>query len=312
VVLGEIVSSKFARRVRVFMREVGVSEELRGWNWDSGILSPPLKGVLLSVSDVAARYCPTRRDVYLKYVEGVVVKPTLPMVEGRVYHNVISGVVLEVKRKLYSLGLVSGYELYESLVESCEARVRDIVLHNVRVLEEEPRSEDVERMVVRGVRLWKFLALQFAASVDRYVSVHGHLDVDSVVAEAVPHIVEYKVDGSPLGLSKELSVDVLYPGYTVVEVKTGSRQDFHRLYLAGYALAFEADKEIPVNMGVLIYVRAGRSPTPFFKIEEYVVSDELRREFIEARDEVFEIIENERDPGKPLRCYPYCPYYKYC
>ena len=312
MVLGEIVSPKFAKRVRVFMREVGVSEELRGWSWDSGILSPPLKGVFLGVSDVAARYCPTRRDVYLKYVEGVVVKPTLPMVEGRVYHDIISGVVLGVKRCLYSSGLVAGFELYGRLVEDCVGRVRGIVSRCIRLLEEEPCVEDVERIVERGVRLWRFLALQFSASVDRFVSTHGSLDLDSVVAEAVPHIVEYKVDGSPLGLSRELSVDVLYPGYTVVEVKTGSRRDFHRLYLAGYALAFEADKEIPVNMGVLIYVRAGRSPTPFFKVEEYVLGDELRREFIEARDEVFEIIENERDPGKPLKCYPYCPYYKYC
>ncbi len=40
-----------------------VSEDLRGWNWSNDILSPPLEGVYLSVSEIANRYCSTYRDI---------------------------------------------------------------------------------------------------------------------------------------------------------------------------------------------------------------------------------------------------------
>jgi len=40
----------------------------------------------------------------------------------------------------------------------------------------------------------------------------------------------------------------------VLEVKVGERSDRHALALAGYALAIEADEEVPVDAGLLVYV----------------------------------------------------------
>ncbi|MEM2733039.1 MAG: CRISPR-associated protein Cas4, partial [Nitrososphaerota archaeon] len=45
-----------------------IDESLRGWNWSNDVLSPPLEGVYLGVSELANRYCSTYRDVYLKRV----------------------------------------------------------------------------------------------------------------------------------------------------------------------------------------------------------------------------------------------------
>jgi CRISPR/Cas system-associated exonuclease Cas4 (RecB family) len=46
-------------------------------------------------------------------------------------------------------------------------------------------------------------------------------------------IVERKVDGSLVGLSKELSVDMYEPGGMPIDLKTREPRTFHRYSLAG-------------------------------------------------------------------------------
>jgi len=88
-----------------------VEEELRGWNWDR----PPLRPrayLGLGVSEVAYRYCETRRDVFLKRM-GVAGERTQPLVNGGLVHSVLEAAASDVKREL-ALG-ASGWEAYERL-----------------------------------------------------------------------------------------------------------------------------------------------------------------------------------------------------
>jgi len=119
-----------------------------------------------------------------------------------------------------------------------------------------------------------------------------------------------RVNGQMLGLSRELRVDV-YLGKLIAELKTGEKRSFHRYALAGYALAIEADREQPVDYGLIIYlsieddlVKIGR--------EIYFIGDELREEFLQMRDEAFEIVESGRDPGIQIDCPRYCIYFSVC
>ncbi|MEM2642500.1 MAG: CRISPR-associated protein Cas4, partial [Thermoproteota archaeon] len=52
-------------------KSLGISEDLRGWNWQSPPVEPPSRSLFFGVGDLAARYCKTLRDVYLKRVENV-------------------------------------------------------------------------------------------------------------------------------------------------------------------------------------------------------------------------------------------------
>ncbi|MDI6691288.1 MAG: CRISPR-associated protein Cas4 [Candidatus Bathyarchaeota archaeon] len=71
-------------------REVGVSKELRGWSW----YQPPLKlyhdNVKLPMYAVSSKYCPTNRDVYLRYVERVYPTPGVEVALGKILHGVVS------------------------------------------------------------------------------------------------------------------------------------------------------------------------------------------------------------------------------
>ena len=70
---------------------------------------------------------------------------------------------------------------------------------------------------------------------------------------------------------------------------------------------------MPADFGFIIYVQINPSRmVPSFRLRYFVIGDELRREFLEFRDEAYEIISLGRDPGKPPKCPNYCPYYSIC
>ncbi|MEM4649981.1 MAG: type I-A CRISPR-associated protein Cas4/Csa1, partial [Candidatus Bathyarchaeia archaeon] len=147
---------------------------------------------------------------------------------------------------------------------------------------------------------------------DYALSKYPHADSDSIVSIAIPPVAERKVDGSLVGLSSELSVDIYTPYNAVIDVKTGDVRSFHPLTAAGYALALESEENIPVDFGFILYLRFERKEIPSFKAKHFIIGDELRREFIEIRDEAFEIVDSGRDPGMPNKCPDFCPYYSIC
>ncbi|MGQ9777916.1 MAG: CRISPR-associated protein Cas4, partial [Thermodesulfobacteriota bacterium] len=86
--LNKVDIDKRFKLLRAELQSLSISEELRGWNWQSPPVEPPSKNIFFGVSDLAARYCETLRDVYLKRVENIKPPPSLKMFEGIVYHGV--------------------------------------------------------------------------------------------------------------------------------------------------------------------------------------------------------------------------------
>jgi len=303
------------RRFRLLRRELevrGVSEELRGWSFDSPPVEPPSRSVLFSVSELAGRYCQSMRDIYLRRVLNFRPPPSVKMARGVVLHVVNRECISAVKRLLFSGEFMSGSELFEGLLQLntdvVDRAISEAETNLVRL------NDDVkDQLKVEASAFFRFLAVQAAARVDQAVSKYPHSDVDSIISVAVPPVVERKVDGSLIGLSKELSIDIYTPFNAIADLKTGEVREFHHYAATGYALAIEAEEGTPVDFGFVIYVRI-EPPRfiPSFRLRYFVISDELRREFLELRDEAYEVVSVGRDPGKPSKCPEYCPYYVVC
>ena len=251
-----------------------VEEEFRGWNWDKPPLRP--RGYFgLGVSEVAYRYCPTRRDFYLRRM-GVRGTVTEPLYNGTLVHMVFNIAAEDVRRGLV-LGK-RGWEVYE-----------------------EASSNAVERLKKAGIdvdsrpwllRLYKMLVLDWSAE------------------EWYTLFTEYKVDGSVLGLSRNLRADGLAEGGLVLEVKFGRPANFHKLALAGYALALEASLETAFDYGVLVY--ESNNGDVRVDWEPVYISTSLRKEFIEARDELIDMLINDIEPPKASSCPSSCPFKEVC
>ncbi len=284
------------KRIRVMRREFekfGISDELRGYSWDSPPVEP-INNKTLSVSDFI-RICPTMRDLYLKYVEKLRLKPNVFMLSGLAYHEVISKTIFEIKKILYQ--------------ESIDgAKLIELMLSNLEIPVNVCKKLDID--AENCIKLYKFLVIQTAAQIDRVLSKFPFASVESVISKALPPIVERQIDGSLVGLSSNLSVDIFTPYNVIADLKSGEEREQNFLTLAGYALALEADESTDVNFGFIIYLRFGKFVQ--FKIKHSLISDELRRQFLELRDEALDLIESEKDPGKAESCPKYCGFYGVC
>ncbi len=279
---------------------------IRGWDWDSPPVRPPLN-LGLGVSELAGRYCDTMRDIYVRRILHLRPKLSFAAMRGVVYHEVISRAITDSKRFIFNSGMIPGHEIVEKLLPEATRVVKELA-SDLGVEHED--DSGFNELMDGAVRLYKYVVVQVAGNLDRILSKHPWIDLDSLVAMSVPPITEMVVDGSLIGLSQQLRVDLYSEGSVVADIKTGEQRSFHRLAPTGYALALEADQEAPVDFGIIAYVRVEKWPT--FKYDVFPITDELRTEFLSIRDEAIAIISNEEDPGRPVRCPESCPFREVC
>lgn len=286
-----------------------IDESLRGWNWSNDILSPPLEGVYLSISELANRYCSTYRDVYLRRILSQPAPFTYKTVRGWVYHTVCKRVVERAKSILYLEGIVNGSRLYSSLLIDRGDNIYKI-LDEYRV-SSYLKEYEIEKLKKEAEALYSFLALQAAAKLDMVLSRTFRPDLESIISKVIPVDIERIVNGQLLGLSSELKIDMFADKRIVIEIKTGDIRDFHKYAVTGYALAVESDLDIPIDYGIVSYISVSEENVKI-KNKVYFIGDELRREFLEIRDEAFNVIRRGMDPGKPPECPEYCVYHGVC
>ena len=293
---------RFSRLFRRMPAEV--SEELRGWMWSDYPLVSSFS-VRLGVSDVAGGFCSSGRFVYLKYVLKVKGEVSWRVEAGSFIHRVYSEAVRNVKSILYSCDDLESCNLHEEF-EARRLKVKNMLLNNLKVLNREVAARIFDR-------LWDYARDTYSSTLQKVKTISPYLNVDGAVSLITPLITEYPVDGTLIGLTKAIRVDALLPPSTIVEIKTRELKPEYKVGLAAYALAFESQYEIPVNYAVLVNVRFNKDYTSFKVYEKPVlISDSLRQEFIDKRDQLARIVEEELDPGKPEKCDPECPYIKYC
>jgi CRISPR-associated protein Csa1 len=287
------------RRLLVEARHQGVAEELRGWRWPE----PPVQPVYdapLGVYEVAGKYCPTGRDVYLRRVMRVVAPPNRGMVEGRLLHQLAAELLVEAKSLIYQHG------------SNCLAALDGLRFHPHPPIDTPaPESQHAElRAKFDAVR-----AFQVRCIVDRVQDVlarHPHVGADALAALALPVHLEVRLNGTYLGLSPHLSADaVLFADHVVADLKFGPREPFHRLTTAGYALTLESLYEVPIDVGCIVYVgfRNGRVT---IDRDYHLIGDELRQWFLQEREEKARLVAEEIDPGVPRECSRSCPYLRVC
>lgn len=272
---------RWVRLLRSKFEGYVVDEELRGWSWTKPPVRPRAH-LGLSVYDVAS-YCPTRRDVWLRRVVGVRSQPTQQMRCGFEVHNVISDVISIVRR-----GVLSRKSL-ELTFRRVEKYIGSVARNST--------NPDLVREIG-----W----LTYHTLVSEYMWYeHG-----GTAQPALLWLNEVRVDGTPIGLSNGLRIDALPIANIVVDFKIGKKYENHDLMLVAYALALEANLEVPVDYGILVYIN--RPDNLNIDVKGVYIGPDARREFIDSRDEVIDMILTGKEPHKALECMASCPYAGIC
>ena len=282
-------------------RRVEVHPELRGWNWSEAPVAP-IYDVPLGLAEVAGRYCPTGRDVYLRRVAGVKVRSNVAMEEGRLLHGIVADQLLRAMRAIYSCSVDGALDALESVPDgAAEAVPMDRVPEGAR--------EELRRKISA---LASFEHHRVVARVAEVLARQPRVGSSGLVALALPVSVEVPLDGRLLGLSSHLSTDALSLfAPMVVDLKFGPRRDFHRLATAGYAMVMESLHESPIDLGCVTYARVEGGRVSLER-DIHLIDDELRQWFLEVRDETMRMVSEESDPGRGDDCPESCPYWRDC
>lgn len=288
--LSSMDQKKLVDKILPTARSVGVSDDLRGWNWTR----PPLKPMheaKIPMYSVCSKYCPTARDVFLNRVRGVFPKPTQAVIMGTAIHRTVSTVI-----SCFLNGNVPPFEEWYS-----------------SVVREKHITEEIGAIKEKTKIVWDHVLKNCEIQYMNRKSEQPYASRRDLLATSVPFLVEHKVSGELLGLSGLLSVDCYdYLRGIVFDLKvTHEGKDWYRLSSTGYAVVLESVYEIPVDVGCVIYLWFDGEELRISK-DLFFISDDLRSWWLEERDNKLSIVAQKMDPGMPPNCNEYCLYREAC
>ncbi|MGC1119608.1 MAG: type I-A CRISPR-associated protein Cas4/Csa1 [Candidatus Methanofastidiosia archaeon] len=270
--LNDVEKKYLLNHLHKVTRKVGVTDELRGWSWYEEPLKP-YYDITLPMYIICGKYCPTSRDVYLRYVQKEPGEPSPRMVLGQTIHSLVASI-------------------FNSFLDTT----------NLHLESEDPRLQQVSEFVEAEAR----------AAILKQKSQQPYASERDILHTSLPFLVEHRISGELLGLSGLLSIDALdYLHGILFDLKVGKKKDFYRLYCTGYALVFESIYEVPVDVGCTVYIDF-RNDRLFISKDLFHISDNLRSWWVEERDHKMELVSTSEDPGKPRTCPESCSYYNTC
>lgn len=300
--LNEIERKTLLGRILPSARKVGVSNELRGWNWADSPLKPlyPDEGIPNHL--IGSQYCPTARDVFVSRVKGVRGETNVHVWTGTSIHKAVSTIVLS---------FVEGHDAPN--FEEWWKKENPTYPRN-DTANESQTPETSRKELVRSV--WNQTSSECRGALLSRRSAQPYATEHDVSASALPFLVEHKVDGRLLGLSGLLSVDCYdYLHGIIFDLKylrpASMSEPWRRLYIAGYAVALESVYETPIDVGCLVYISQVNGQLRVSR-DLFFIGDDVRGWWLEERDKKLEIIAQKKDPGLPKKCYDACLYLKYC
>jgi len=288
-------------------RDSQIDERLRGWNWFDSPIRPYSHELLLPVWDIACSICPTRRDAWIRHkVLRKSVPTTAHQAKGFIVHKLISSMFLKAKKLVYL-----GYDdLRDELIRSAKESLKNEIGEMRKSIDLSER--DVNELTEFCGIISKWQATRIESKVLEVKAKYPFLNEESLVQLSFPIATEIVVDGSLLGLSKYLRADAAWMlGGMIFDIKLGRKEDWHRLQVAGYALAFESVFERPVDIGCTVYIsKVGNT----IRIDRdfYIVSDYYRSSFLEKRDELQMMLLKDREPEVASNCPKYCVFKSFC
>ena len=289
--LSEIDHKKLINQILPSAREVGVSEDLRGWSWHKPPLKPYYDGVRIPMYSVCSKYCPTGRDVFMNLVKKA---------KGSLNHRVKQGAAIHETVRTTLNAFIDGKEFnFEDWYNE--------------ILRGKGIDKPDEVLLDRSRSAWQFTSVMCKSHFMDGVSRQPYASKRDVMATALPFLVEHRISGELLGLSGLLGIDCYdYLRNVVFDLKVADEaRDWYRLYPTGYAIVLESVYEIPVDVGCTVYV-SFRENKLTVSTDLFFISDDVRSWWIEERDKKLEIVAQKKDPGFPNTCYEDCMYRAEC
>ncbi len=288
--LSEVDQKKIMGRILPSARSAGVSEDLRGWNWNRSPMKP-MYDERVPMYSICSKYCPTARDVFLDRVMKAAPQINENVILGGAIHRTAGAVI-----NMFLDGQKADFERWYA--EAMQTRNITNPLASVK---------EKSRLV------WEHVARNCESRYGNRASEQPYASRRDVVATSVPLLVEHKVSGELLGLSGLLSVDCYdYLRGVVFDLKvTQEERDWYRLAPTGYAIVLESVYEVPIDVGCVSYAWFQGGGLRIRR-DIFFINDDLRSWWLEERDAKIDMVAQRIEPSVAGKCYEDCIYWQSC
>ncbi len=265
----------------------------------------------LTVSDIAYKYCPTRRDLYFRKGSG--------SRNERAEHNwtrlagmFAEGALLEFKQKS-----IMAQDGYTSLIKSANRNYnsyknkKHTEIKKLRAEENAASGESTKWLLTLLKSSFRNeLAMQY---------LHSKLKSGNLVEQKD---IEFQqiIGENKIGISADSKPDFIIPKLKLIgDMKTSTEMPNlveYQLLCAGYALGYEStsNEGKVINFGSIYFLKTknpiSESKTIYTpQVFIFPIDDPLRNQFIHERDNAYRIISNSKKPELPenkekcSRCY---------
>jgi len=259
----------------------------------------------LSVSDIADRYCRTRRDLYYKKGTNRPRRRAITTwggTAGRIVEkflfDLFSKEMPERNSKTYQIIRKINNQFSENFRASNRQDFENLFQHKgqdyedpewlLKLLNNNGRAE-------LGIKLLHSRMFNNSEDVDL-----NHLKLNTASS------LKLKPKPTEIGISSDVEPDFLIAKYKVIgDIKSGTEfKPFHQFTCTGYALAYENEKKKDINWGI-IYFFPTRNPSAYVKpitfaqIYIFPIDDNLRRWFLDVRNQDYDTILKDKPPEFP-------------
>lgn len=266
-----------------------------------------------------ADYCPTDRYIYItKKMPEIALEETWNGLQGRLIEKVYtesyeSASKLVIRASLRNLT----FKRWLSSTARKIIKTREKEIDQARdSLRRKPRPNEVKSFANKLKILADYELCMFASYMQFLVSKKFNINIKTEFRTYFDFIFKHALNGSKIGLTDSVQPDFIYLRKIVGDIKTGDWQEFFRVMIAAYAMAYEASENTDMNCGIVL------NPTfhsarkvPLYKSSEiFVIDDVLRKAFLAKRDQKLRILREETLPQKPSdgsRCKD-CGYFTFC
>lgn len=271
----------------------------------------------LAINDIAYAYCPTNRYLFFRKVESKSPLPTWESYKGKIIDELIPEIYKQVNAYSISTSL-KNFKISEqtkiSLGERIQKSRSDIKTDQFLV---PPSGTDVDNFFADILRLADYETGLASAFLNFRISNVHDINLPAEFSVLFPFDFKLKICAPILGVSGSAEVDFLIRKSIVGEIKSNEWCEFYNIGLAGYALAFEADRKTDLNLGVVLcptFTPDRTVPMYHSNSNIRIISEPWRKMFLLNRNSRIELVKNGKDPGQPadkVGCKG-CGFYKEC
>jgi len=266
-----------------------------------------------------ADYCPTDRYIYIsKKITNVELKKMWKSLQGKILEETYIELYNSARNYTFETS-IRDLKFKDFILSTTnqiiESQKRKIGLAEGS-LDRKPRQNEVESFVKELKALTEHELQLFSYYMQFLISKKYNINKRTEFQTTFDFIFKHTVDGTKIGLTENVTPDFIYLRKVIGDIKTGNWQEFFRVMVAAYAMAYEASEQADMNYGIVLNPTFSSTRTiPLYRNSEiFVIDDILRKSFLTKRNQKLKILKEEDIPQRPIddsQCRD-CGYQEFC